>query len=383
MIQVFQTRRHSANGSLYFSVAVVVISLSIFATILGFQAYAKAFKVETELANGGILKPDEPIEINFSEPMDVRNFPASFSISPPINVDYRWENSKKILIKPRTFWRLGGNYQVTIQNAKSNRYTSGNAFFQFQIEGYPSVASFSPGLGARDVMVDIEDPIVVSFTEPLEDFKVKVTTYPFQELAYQIDEEKKEIRLLPQQELSRGEKYNFEIYLKYKEEDQYRKIYETDFTTKEPLPKEWSKDLAIRVEQAKKFTDPQIKEGKYIDINLTSQTLVIFENGKLLDAYIISSGKRGLETPAGTFQIANKTPRAWSKKYGLFMPYWMALVSSGDFGIHELPEWPGGYKEGANHLGIPVSHGCVRLGIGPAERVYNWADLKTPVVIHY
>jgi lipoprotein-anchoring transpeptidase ErfK/SrfK len=64
------------------------------------------------------------------------------------------------------------------------------------------------------------------------------------------------------------------------------------------------------------------------------------------------------------------------------MPYWMAIVPGGKFGIHELPEWPGGYKEGANHLGTPVSHGCVRLGVGPAQTVYNWADIGTPVVVH-
>jgi lipoprotein-anchoring transpeptidase ErfK/SrfK len=188
---------------------------------------------------------------------------------------------------------------------------------------------------------------------------------------------------LPQEEFARGKKYDFEISLKYKKEEQYKKIYETSFTTKEPLPEKWSDDLMVRVEQAKKFTEPQIRDGKYIDINLTSQVMAIFENGQLLDAYIVSSGKRGMDTPTGTFHIANKTPRAWSKKYGLYMPYWMALVSSGDYGIHELPEWPGGYKEGTNHLGIPVSHGCVRLGVGPAKRVYEWTELKTPVVIHY
>jgi lipoprotein-anchoring transpeptidase ErfK/SrfK len=51
-------------------------------------------------------------------------------------------------------------------------------------------------------------------------------------------------------------------------------------------------------------------------------------------------------------------------------------------GIHELPEWKNGYKEGANHLGTPVSHGCVRLGVGPAAKVYGWAEVGTPIVIH-
>jgi len=59
----------------------------------------------------------------------------------------------------------------------------------------------------------------------------------------------------------------------------------------------------------------------------------------------------------------------------------MAFVGS-KYGLHELPEWANGYKEGQNHLGIPVSHGCVRLGIGDAAQVYNWAEVGTPVYIH-
>lgn len=121
--------------------------------------------------------------------------------------------------------------------------------------------------------------------------------------------------------------------------------------------------------------------GKRIEINLAKQKLSIYENGKMLGTYMISSGKRSMPTPKGTFQIYSKARIAWSAKYGLFMPYWMAFTSSGSHGIHELPEWPGGYKEGAGHLGIPVSHGCVRLGVGPAKRVYYWADIGTPVVI--
>jgi lipoprotein-anchoring transpeptidase ErfK/SrfK len=89
-----------------------------------------------------------------------------------------------------------------------------------------------------------------------------------------------------------------------------------------------------------------------------------------------------MDTPRGRYAIQNKAVRPWSKAYSLYMPYWQAITPDGKYGIHELPEWPGGYKEGANHLGTPVSHGCMRLGIGPAKRVYEWAPIGTPVVIY-
>ena len=63
------------------------------------------------------------------------------------------------------------------------------------------------------------------------------------------------------------------------------------------------------------------------------------------------------------------------------MPYWMAFIGN-SYGIHELPYYPNGYREGSNLLGQSVSHGCVRLGIGAAGRVYSWALVGTPVVVH-
>ena len=51
------------------------------------------------------------------------------------------------------------------------------------------------------------------------------------------------------------------------------------------------------------------------------------------------------------------------------------------YGLHELPEWPGGKKEGEDHLGTPVSGGCIRLGVGAAKELYEWADVGTEVII--
>ena len=149
-----------------------------------------------------------------------------------------------------------------------------------------------------------------------------------------------------------------------------------------PPPIERNKNPETKLEEAVMYAQPQILAGKYIDISLGYQNLVIFENGKALNAFLISSGKKGFDTPIGTFKIENKYPRAWSKKYALWMPYWMAFLPTGQMGIHELPEWPGGHKEGANHLGTAVSHGCVRLGVDSAKQVYDWAEIGTPVIIH-
>ena len=125
----------------------------------------------------------------------------------------------------------------------------------------------------------------------------------------------------------------------------------------------------------------QTMNPKVIEMNLSAQTLSRWENGNKLDENRISSGKRGMATPTGLFRIRNKADIAYSRKYRVYMPYWMAFTSAGH-GIHELPIFKSGKREGENHLGTPVSHGCVRLGVGPAQTFYNWTDVGTPIIIH-
>lgn len=123
------------------------------------------------------------------------------------------------------------------------------------------------------------------------------------------------------------------------------------------------------------------KDGKAIMIDLSDQKLSYYQDGFRLATHQVSTGAWGYPTPIGEFAVINKIPRAYSKKYGLYMPWWMAFAGKGTYGLHELPEWPNGYKEGANHLGTPVSHGCIRLGVGPAKELYDWAEVGTKVIV--
>lgn len=117
-----------------------------------------------------------------------------------------------------------------------------------------------------------------------------------------------------------------------------------------------------------------------IEIGIKEQRLRISSDRAILGEFPVSTGTYNYPTPLGKFKIDFKHPRAWSNSYGLWMPWWMSF-KQGFYGIHELPEWPGGIKEGVAHLGQRVSHGCVRLGVDTARLVYDWARLGTPVVI--
>jgi len=126
---------------------------------------------------------------------------------------------------------------------------------------------------------------------------------------------------------------------------------------------------------------PVYTEGKYLDIDLSSQTMTLYKKGINKGNYLVSTGSAYYPTPTGEYSINSKSFNAYSAKYGLYMPYWMAFIGS-SYGIHELPETPSGIKEGASSLGVPVSHGCIRLGVGAAARVYQFAPVGTRVFIH-
>lgn len=122
--------------------------------------------------------------------------------------------------------------------------------------------------------------------------------------------------------------------------------------------------------------------GRYIEIDLSAQRMHLMEGDQYHRTFIISTGKWDTPTPIGEFQIYNHHPNPYSKRYGLYMPNWMAITPDGGYGLHQLPYWPDGRVEGTSHLGRAVSHGCVRLGPGDSKYVYDWAANGTKVFIH-
>lgn len=127
------------------------------------------------------------------------------------------------------------------------------------------------------------------------------------------------------------------------------------------------------------------KLTKQIVIDISAYRLSRYLGGVKLDEHLISPGVARLPTPTGNFTITKKYPKAWSRSAKLWMPWWMNFTGprapQGQYGIHELPIWPGGRREGERSLGRPASHGCVRLGIGPAKMLYDWTPEGTKVVI--
>jgi lipoprotein-anchoring transpeptidase ErfK/SrfK len=349
--------------------------------------YPQFFATTVFSGNTTKILPDEPIIINFSQAVFTDKISQNISILPAEPVMLNWEDgNRRLAISAPGRWKIGAEYKITIPGGRSVMLTKfAETEVVFSTIKYPEISQVFPEDGASNVVLDIEDPIIINFKESTEDFFLDFEINPNGGMAYVNNPEKTEFKILPKEKMKSGQVYSLRVRARYindNSDKNYKEIYAGEFMTMPAPTQVPEKDHELRLLQARKFTQAKITTGKYIDINLSSQVLSVFENGTLIDSFMISTGKRGMETPKGSYQIRNKAARVWSKAYGLYMPLWMAVASDGKFGIHELPEWPGGYKEGANHLGIPVSHGCIRLGVGPAKFVYDWTTVGTPVVIY-
>jgi lipoprotein-anchoring transpeptidase ErfK/SrfK len=119
---------------------------------------------------------------------------------------------------------------------------------------------------------------------------------------------------------------------------------------------------------------------KWIDVNLSKQTLTAYVGNTPVYRAVVSTGTRKYPTVVGTFRVYVKlrtdrmTGGRGADYYDLpNVPYVMYFYRG--YGIH------GTYWH--NNFGTPMSHGCVNLRTGDARWLYNWATVGTKVVTHY
>ncbi|MEO8454351.1 MAG: L,D-transpeptidase family protein [Sphingomicrobium sp.] len=107
-----------------------------------------------------------------------------------------------------------------------------------------------------------------------------------------------------------------------------------------------------------------------IVVDLLTQMAYVYRADKLVGATTISSAKRGMVTPLGFWSILEKRPFYRSKKYDNAPMPWMQRIDSYGIAFH-----------GGNNPGYPASHGCIRLPMKFAEKLYGLTKLGSKVVI--
>ncbi|WP_433676501.1 L,D-transpeptidase family protein [Microbacterium gorillae] len=134
--------------------------------------------------------------------------------------------------------------------------------------------------------------------------------------------------------------------------------------------------LVLPVEE----TQPEIaKIERHIDVNLSEQRTYVYENGKTIRTFTISSGASGHETHTGEFTIFAHVPMQD-----------MGCVDGYDYCTKDVPTvmyfngdeaFHGTYWH--NNFGTPMSHGCINMREDEALWLYNWAADGVSVSVHY
>jgi LysM repeat protein len=123
---------------------------------------------------------------------------------------------------------------------------------------------------------------------------------------------------------------------------------------------------------------------KLILIDLEEQHLYAFSGEELVYSFVCSSGRAPYYTRSGEFQVQSKIPNAYGATWDIWMPHWLGIYWAGstENGIHALPIMSNGQTLWDGYLGSPVSYGCIVLATADAEKLYEWAEIGTPVSIH-
>ncbi len=127
---------------------------------------------------------------------------------------------------------------------------------------------------------------------------------------------------------------------------------------------------------------PSVPVGKYgpkwIDVNLTTQTMVVYEGQTPVLTTRVSTGMGRTPTVTGTYRV--------------YLKYRSQTMRGTILGErYEVPNVPdvmyffSGYAlHGAywhNNFGRPMSHGCVNLPLGIAKQLFQWAPEGTIVMV--
>ena len=114
---------------------------------------------------------------------------------------------------------------------------------------------------------------------------------------------------------------------------------------------------------------PEAGETKVV-IDLLTQLFYVYRGDQLVGVATISSGKKGRETPLGFWAVMNKQKLGHSRKYDNAPMPFMQMYDAKGIAFHAGP-----------NPGYPASHGCVRLPLKFAERLYGLTKLGTKVII--
>jgi lipoprotein-anchoring transpeptidase ErfK/SrfK len=120
--------------------------------------------------------------------------------------------------------------------------------------------------------------------------------------------------------------------------------------------------LSSDTEASKRYRKRGAPSAIQIDVDISTQSMSVRINGSHYASWRVSTGRRGFETPTGSFSVKRMKRIHYSRKYNNApMPH--AMFFNGGIAIHGT--------NSVHKLGRPASHGCVRLSQGNAAALYT------------
>lgn len=165
----------------------------------------------------------------------------------------------------------------------------------------------------------------------------------------------------------------------------YHVVFDEWLRYPERVTSDWyvAGDFVTVVQDSANTNASSASSSKYIVVNRSEQKLYAYDGQSLFMEIPISTGLELTPTPRGTFTIFKKTPSRYMQGP---LPY---LANNQYYDLPGVP-WnlyftqQGAVIHGAywhNSFGHPYSHGCVNLSPENAQKLYNWADIGTKVIV--
>ncbi|MEW6193430.1 MAG: L,D-transpeptidase family protein [Bacillota bacterium] len=144
-----------------------------------------------------------------------------------------------------------------------------------------------------------------------------------------------------------------------------------------------SKDNELLDEYEFSFTTVDMDERIWVEVKLGERhTVTVYRGSRRIRHMVASGGRPETPTPTGVFYTQDRGYSFWSHRFQEGATYWVRL--RGQLLVHSVPrdsQWKIKEEEHAK-LGLPASHGCIRLDEKNAKWFFENIPRDTPVIIH-
>lgn len=302
-----------------------------------------------------IVPSTGPITLDFSTPV------KKSTLKKEIVIDFEYDlkpgymvSDNGRLFKDCSHWEIipkqrlkaGNKYEIKMEgDLKLHRL--------FKVADIPSVTSTSPIDGETDVK--LYSSVVVNFDEEMTEVNIQVD-----DMLGDIEVAGKIATFKPHTVFIPGKTYNVKV-----------------------------KGVSIFGEETEtysfNFTPIDMQDKWWVEINLRPvQKVCVYKGEKVVRSMVASGGLEDSEnrTPRGFFTIKDRGEYFWTERIQEGGLYWVRIT--GNYLIHSIPRDKDNkiIEEELKKLGIPASHGCIRLKDNYAKWFYETVPSGTLVIIH-